>query len=92
MDEAKVIWTQYMKYRLRLRGFDASRVEEILRYSPERYFDVVTGRMVAVGNHEKVLVAVPYERGGETITPVTIHASNRRQIEFRLKSGRYKNE
>jgi len=32
-----VVWTEYMKYRARLRGFDLARVEEIVRYSSERY-------------------------------------------------------
>ena len=45
MEEATIIWTEYMKYRLRLRGYDLPAVEQILRYSSERYVDTATGRL-----------------------------------------------
>ena len=81
-----------MKDRLDLRGYDLATVEHILRYSSERYVDTVTGRLVAVGRHEKLLVMIPYERKGGTLTPVTIHVTSRQQINSRIKSGRFKNE
>ena len=87
------IWSDYIRYRVRLRGFDLSKIEEILRFSDERYFDTVTRRMVAVGRHDKMLAMIPYERteneSGEVITPVTVHATTRQQIKFRLSSGRF---
>ncbi len=62
MDEATIVWTEYMKYRLSLRGYDLATVEQILQYySSERYVDTVTGRVVAIGRHEKLLVMIPYE-------------------------------
>jgi hypothetical protein len=54
-----IVWTEYMKYRARLRGFELSKIEDIVRHSSERYFDTVTGRWVAVGRHNKVLVMIP---------------------------------
>lgn len=36
MVEATIVWTDYMKYRLSLRGYDLATVEKILRYSTER--------------------------------------------------------
>jgi len=90
MEEATIVWTEYMKYRLGLRGYDLATVEHILRYSSERYVDTVTGRVVATGRHEKLLVMVPYEQKGDTLTPVTIHATSRQQINSRLRSGRLK--
>jgi hypothetical protein len=92
MEEATIAWTEYMKYRLSLRGYDLAMVEQILRYSSERYMDTVTGRLVAIGRHERLLVMIPYELKGRTLTPVTIHATSRQQINSRLKSGRFKNE
>jgi hypothetical protein len=92
MEDVTVFWTDYMEYRLKLRGYDRARVEDILRYSSEKYLDTVTGRIVAVGQHMKRLVMIPYEREGGILTPVTIHATNRQQINSRLKSGRFKNE
>ena len=87
-----IVWTEYMKYRLRLRGYDLATVEQILRYASELYVDTVTGRLVSIGRHGNLLVMIPYERKGGTLTPVTIHATNRQQINSRLKSGRLKNE
>ena len=92
MEAATIVWTEYMKYRLSLRGYDLGTVEHILRYSSERYTDTVSGRMVAIGRHEELLVMIPYEQKGGTVTPVTIHAMSRQQINPRLKSGRFKNE
>ena len=61
-------------------------------YSSERYVDTVTGRVLAIGRHEKLLVMIPYERKGRSLKPVTIHATSRQQINSRIKSGRFKNE
>jgi hypothetical protein len=92
MDETRIVWSDYMRYRLRLRGFDLAAVERIVRYSDERYVDSVTGRLVAVGRHDERLIMIPYERRGETVTPVTVHVTNRQQINIRVRSGRFTNE
>lgn len=89
---SKVIWSDYINYRAKLRGFDLSKIEEILKFSEERYFDFATHRMVAVGRHDKLLVMIPYDKTedetGDIITPVTIHATSQ-QVKFRLISGRF---
>ena len=88
-----IVWTDYFKYRVKLRGFNLKNVEEIIRYSTERYYDTVTDRLVVVGKDSNVMVMIPYETNEESvITPVTIHATNRQQIKYRVKSGRYQNE
>jgi len=92
VEEATIVWTEYMRYRLRLRGYDLATVEQILRYSSERYEDTLTGRVVVIGRHEKLTVMIPYELKGRKLTPVTIHATSRQQINSRIKSGRFKNE
>ena len=92
MEGATIVWTEYMKYRLDLRGYDLATAEHILRYSSERYVDTVTGRLVAIGRNEKLLVMIPYDRKGGMLTPVTIHATNRQQINSRFRSGRLRNE
>ena len=92
METARIIWTDYMKYRARLRRFDLTKIEAIVRYSSERYLDRATGRHIAVGRHDKTLVVIPYEMDETTLTPVTIHATTRQQINFRLLSGRYTHE
>ncbi|HFC09981.1 MAG TPA: hypothetical protein ENJ54_09065 [Chloroflexi bacterium] len=85
----KIIWTAYLRYRARVRGFDLKRLDEILRYGNERYYDTQTGRFVVVGRCGKQLCLVPYEIRAETITPVTVHATTRKQILQRVRVGRY---
>jgi len=69
------------------------RVREILVYSEERYLDTDTGRRVAVGRHDaQRLVLIPYEATDEALRPVTVHATTRQQITFRIRTGRYVHE
>lgn len=87
-----VVWSDYLKYRIQLRGFELSKIEKILRHSEERYFDTSTRRSIVVGRHDDRLVIIPYERQGNVIPPVTIHSTTRQQINFRLKTGRFIHE
>ena len=84
-----VEWTDYMKYRAGLRGFDLAKIEEIVKYSMERYFDTETGRRIVIGHHDRILVMIPYEANPDLITPITIHTITRQQIRFRIQTGRY---
>jgi len=86
--EAQIIWTEYLRHRARVRGFDLDVIEQIVRFSSERYFDTDTRRMVAIGRHGRWLVLVPYDQEEQTITPVTIHATTRQQLTLRLRQGR----
>ena len=88
LDQVLIRWSDYLKYRAELRGFELAKIEHILRYSGERYFDTVTRRMISVGRHDDILVTVPYEEVENTLVPITIHATMRQQINFRLKTGR----
>lgn len=92
MAELVIHWTDYMKYRVQLRGFDLEVIERIVRYSTERYSDASTGRLVVVGRHNRMLVIIPCERDAGTLTPITVHVATRQQVKFRLKTGRYLNE
>ena len=85
----EIVWTAYLRYRVSRRGFDLSLIEQILRFSGERYYDVETGRTIAVGRHGEQLVIIPYEQHEATVTPITIHATTRQQIRFRLRTGRF---
>ena len=88
-EESKIVWSEYIKYRAELRGFELTKIESILRYSGERYIDTVTRRLIVVGRYDDQLVMISYEIKGNEIRPVTIHASTRQQINFRLKTGRF---
>ncbi len=88
----RIIWTDYLRYRARLRGFDLAEMERILRFGEERYFDTATSRYVVVGRHHDTLVMIPYEAEPEVIRPVTIHTTSRQQVNFRVKTERFKYE
>lgn len=88
----EIIWTDYVRYRAELRGYELAQIEHILRYSAERYMDTLTERLIAVGHIEDVLVMIPYEVASKRMTPVTVHATTRQQINLRLKTGRFANE
>ncbi len=83
------VWTDYMKYRAALRGFDLDKIEDIVRYSAERYLDTETGRQIVIGHHNQKLVMIAYEANQTSITPITIHATTRQQIRFRIRTRRY---
>jgi hypothetical protein len=85
----QIIWSDYIKYRANLRGFHLDIIEEILKFSGERYYDTETNRMIAVGKHERILVMIPYEDYNDRIEPITIHATSRQQIKFRVTTGRF---
>ena len=86
----EIIWTDYLKYKATLRGFNLQTIEEIIRYSTERYFDTSTDRWVAIGKDGKTLVMIPHEiKENDSITPITIHATTRQQVNYRVRSGRF---
>jgi len=86
----EIIWTDYLKYRVKLRGFTLEIIEDIIRYSNERYFDSSTDRWIVVGKDSNILVMIPHEISDDSsITPITIHATTRQQINYRIKSGRF---
>jgi hypothetical protein len=88
----QIVWTDYMRYRAMLRGFDLAVVEHIVRYSSERYLDHGTGSYIAVGQQDKILMMIAYEANDDVITPITAHATTRAQIKARLQSGRFTHE
>src|SRR5712692_4153945 len=64
----------------------------IIRHSSEGYFATETGRSVVVGRHGRKLVMIPYETKRDAIVPVTLHATTRHQITFRLRTARFIHE
>ncbi len=88
----RITWTEYLRHRARTRDYDLKVIEHIVLLSTERYYDTATLRTVAVGRHDKRLVLVPYDSDDESITPVTVHAVTRAQIDFRIKTGRFIHE
>jgi hypothetical protein len=90
MEETQIRWSEYMLYRTKERGYESAKIEEIVRHSAERYTNTDSGRTVIVGRHDERLVLIPIEIDGSTVVPITVHATTRQQIRFRLQSGRFK--
>ena len=82
-------WTDYLIYRAKVRGFDLQKIENILKYSQERYFDIITRSHIVIGKHDDLLVLIAYDKDSDLVTPITIHTITRQQIRFRLKTGRF---
>ena len=87
-----IVWTEYLRYRASIRGFDLDELEQILTHSVERYRDTETGSLIAIGRHKNQIVLIAYEAKDDEITPITVHASSRQQIRFRVKTGRFTDE
>ncbi len=68
----EIIWTDYMKYRANLRGFELQQLERIVRFSGERYYDTVTGNQIVVGKHNRDLVVIPDESSENYIIALQI--------------------
>lgn len=89
MEPKNFIVTEYLAYRVELRKFELSFIEHIVRHGQERYFDTETGRRIVIGEHRQYLVMIAYEENDTAITPVTIHATSRQQVKFRINTGRF---
>ena len=86
--DLQVRWMGYAVMRAARRGFPQAAVEQILLHSTERYAEPATGRRVAIGRIARALVLVVYETDGpDTLVPVTMHTTTRRQIASRVQRG-----
>jgi len=85
----EIKWTDYFRKRCRQRHFSMEKAEYIIRYSTERYFDNDSSRRIVVGFMDNRLILIPYEERYGIITPVTIHETDRKQINFRIRTGRF---
>ncbi len=86
-------YTEYMRDRMTFRLIPQQAVERVLLSAIERYFDIETGRFIAVlrvryeGSYKRLAVA--YEEQGEEITAVTVHTVTKRQVQARIQRQRW---
>lgn len=89
----KIIYTQHLEFRLKLREIPARLPKEIFQKSEERYFDLITSRKVAVGTiafkGRFREMAVVYEEMDKQINLITIHPLKNYQKESRINSWRW---
>ena len=86
-------FTEYMLDRMEFRHISQQVVEGILHTAIEHYFDIETGRFIAVqrvryqGSYKRFVVA--YEEKGDEMTVVTVHTVTKRQVQARIKRQRW---
>jgi hypothetical protein len=51
-----------------------------------------SARCIAIGSIDNRLILIPYEEKDNVITPVTIHKTDRKQINFRTRNGRFERQ
>jgi hypothetical protein len=79
---------------MQIRRIPESVPEQIFLHATERYFDTETQRDIAVhrvrlGRRRMAQMMLAYEEYAEHIEFVTIHKINRRDINFRIQTGRW---
>jgi len=79
---------------MQIRRIPEGVPEQIFLNSTERYFDTETQRDVAVhrvrlGRRRRAQMMLAYEEYAEHVEFVTIHKINRREINFRIQTGRW---
>jgi hypothetical protein len=89
----KVQYIDYFLDRLRFRKIPQAVAERVLCEATERYFDVETGRFIAIkevqyGRRKKRLM-VAYEEQGNEVTPITVHAVTKRQVQSKIERLRW---
>ncbi|MBC8458636.1 MAG: hypothetical protein H8D67_11640 [Deltaproteobacteria bacterium] len=90
----EIHYTDYFRYRMQFRHISAGVPEEIYLNATERYFDTETLRDIAVhqvrlGRRRRAQMMLAYEEYAEHVEFVTIHKINRREINFRIQTGRW---
>lgn len=90
----KIVYKPHLKIRLRQREIPTDYPKQIIESADQEYFDTLTKRNVAIkklefeGNLRNILVA--YDIIGNIIEAVTIHIISDREIENKVRTGRWR--
>lgn len=79
----RIVWTAYMKYKSKLRGFNLLQIEDVINSSSERYLDTITGRRVIVGKYESKLILIPYEMDENSVINCPHHDASTNQFSYK---------
>lgn len=92
--EPKVIYTDHLRFRMKLRGIPQGLPSEIWREARERYYDQATGHWVAVMAlkiKERIREwALSYDEKEDGIHLITVHPIKELQKLTRIKTGRWR--
>lgn len=86
-------YTRHLTQRLALREIDYSVPEQIIRNAERIFFDSATGYRIAVAKvpHRggKRFMMVAFEETEDEILAVTIHPLDEKDIQAKIRSGRW---
>lgn len=90
----KIVYSEHLKYRINMRGIPYKAPRRIVLTSPERYFDIATNYMIAIGDlnlsGSRKLVTVVYDIiDPDTTKIVTAQFITRAKILSRIKIRRW---
>lgn len=89
----KVIFKSHLKNRLKQRQIPLDYPRKILDKPDQRYLDTPKGRHIAIRRlkykNKMRPMMVAYDIIGQDLEIITIHPENSKQIENRIKSGRW---
>jgi hypothetical protein len=90
----EIVYTDHLKFRIKLRHIPGFLPKEIYLEAKERYFDVQTGHMVAIkevefaGKLREVMVC--YDEKRDKVEVITIHPLKAYQKLHRIQTGRWR--
>jgi len=92
----RVVYTDHLKLRLRVRRIPREIPKRIYREAEERYYNHSTFRHVAVMSvtyhHRRRKMMIAYDEFPDHVEIVTIHPIENHQISERVLAGRWTHE
>lgn len=90
----KIVYTNHLKFRLRIREIPYGLPEKIFNQTKEHYYDKIAKHNVAIDSVElkgKIReMAVIYDELADRVEIITVHPLKPYQKISRVKSGRWK--
>ena len=90
----KIIYTDHLKLRMKLRSIPKYLPQEIFEEAAERYHDTMTGHKIAVAiaaiRGETREYALSFDEIDDRAVLITIHPIKSAQKTARVKSGRWR--
>lgn len=90
----KIVYTNHLEFRLKIRQIPYGLPEKIFRLSKEHYFDKLTNYYIAIQSvkfkGKMKEMAVTYHKTKAAIKIITVHPLKPYQKYSRIKSGRWK--
>lgn len=90
----KIVYTEHLKFRLKLRQIPYGLPKKIFCLSKEHYYDKLTNYYIAIQSVKfrgKIKeMAITYDKTRVAIKIITVHPLKSYQKYSRIKSGRWK--